>query len=109
MGEDTTITWGSGNVFADFGLPNPEERLFKAQLTAQIQFSIENQGLTQAQAAERMGLEESDVAMLLRGRLGDFSIYQLFHCLNRLGRSIEVRLSPEETEPDQARTLLIAA
>jgi hypothetical protein len=29
------ITEGSGNVFADLGLPNPEQKLLKAQLTLQ--------------------------------------------------------------------------
>lgn len=108
MDDDFTVTMSSGNVFADLGLPNPEERLFKAQLTAQIQMSIEHQGLTFAQAAQRMGLTETDVETLLRGRLAEFTIYQLFHYLNRLGHRIEVRLSPEETEPDKARTLLVA-
>lgn len=109
MDEETTVKYGSGNVFADLGLPNAEELLFKAQLTAQIQFAIQRKKLTNAQAAERMGLQENDVAMLLRGRLDSFTIDQLFHCLNRMGRTIEVRLSPEETEPEKARTLLVAA
>jgi hypothetical protein len=30
------VTEGSGNVFADLGLPNPEQELLKAQLTLQI-------------------------------------------------------------------------
>jgi predicted XRE-type DNA-binding protein len=109
MDNDTLVTVGSGNVFADLGLPDPEERLFKAQLTAQIQIAIQHQSLTPAQAAQRMGLTETAVVTLLRGRLTEFTIYQLFHCLNRLGHSIEVRLSPEETDPADARTLLVAA
>lgn len=109
MDNDTTVTLGSGNVFTDLGLPDSEERLFKAQLTAQIQIAIEHQSLTQAQAAQRTGLTEADIAALLCGRLAEFTVYQLFHCLNRLGRSIEVRLSPEATDPADARTLLVAA
>jgi hypothetical protein len=30
------VTEGSGNVFADLGLPNPEQELLIAQLTLQI-------------------------------------------------------------------------
>jgi hypothetical protein len=30
------VTRGSGNVFADIGLPNPEEHLAKAQLVSMI-------------------------------------------------------------------------
>lgn len=109
MNEDTPIVRGCGNVFADLGLPHPEERLFKAQLAAQIQIAMQHRGLTQVQAAERTGLSETELADLLRGRLADITLYQLFHCLNRLGHRIEVRLSPEETDPANAQTLLIAA
>jgi hypothetical protein len=30
------VTESTGNVFADLGLPNPEQELLKAQLTLQI-------------------------------------------------------------------------
>jgi len=30
------VTDGSGNVFADLGLPNPEQELLKVELTLQI-------------------------------------------------------------------------
>ena len=38
----------SGNIFADLGLPNPEQELLKAQLTLQIYKIIKQRGLTQA-------------------------------------------------------------
>jgi len=34
--KNKNITPSSGNVFADLGLPNPEERLAKAELARQI-------------------------------------------------------------------------
>ena len=45
------ITESSGNVFADLGLPNPEQELLKARLTLQIYHLIRQRGLTQVQAA----------------------------------------------------------
>ena len=42
----TEVTIGSGNVFADLGLPNPEERLVKAQLSRQIYICIKERNLT---------------------------------------------------------------
>ncbi len=41
----------NGNVFADLGLPNPEERLPKAKLSILISRAIAARGLTEAQAA----------------------------------------------------------
>lgn len=46
------VTSSSGNVFADLGLPEPEELLAKAALVRQISAAISERGLTQAQAAE---------------------------------------------------------
>ena len=36
MSKKPTVTPGSGNVFADVGLPDAEGELFKAELTYQI-------------------------------------------------------------------------
>ena len=40
----------SGNVFADLGLPHPEQELLKARLTLQIYRLIKERGLTQIEA-----------------------------------------------------------
>ena len=37
------VTEGSGNVFADLGLSNPEQELLKAQLTLQIYYDPQGQ------------------------------------------------------------------
>ena len=55
MSDDITIEEGSGNVFADLGLPNPEERLAKADLVMRIAESIRARRLTQAKAAALFG------------------------------------------------------
>ena len=47
-----SITESSGNVFADLGLPNPEQELLKARLTLQIYKIVKSRGLTQARAGE---------------------------------------------------------
>jgi predicted XRE-type DNA-binding protein len=53
--EEAVVT-GSGNVFADLGLPNPEQRLAKAHLVQRIAEVIKERELTQKQA----GLFEED-------------------------------------------------
>ena len=48
MGKKTAIRAqeGSGNIFADLGLPNPEQELLKARLTLQIYKIVKARGLT---------------------------------------------------------------
>ena len=95
---------GSGNVFADLGFRDAEERLLKAKLATKIAQLIEEKGWTQTQTAERIGLDQPKVSHLLRGRLSGFSADRLFAILNRLGRSIEVRISAKERAPEKTHT-----
>ncbi|HUF30789.1 MAG TPA: helix-turn-helix transcriptional regulator [Gemmatimonadaceae bacterium] len=84
------VTRGSGNVFADMELPNPEERLAKAQLAHAISRVIQERGLTQRAAAKLMGVDQPKVSHVLRGRLADFSTERLMGFLTGLGRDIEI-------------------
>ena len=99
-------THSSGNVFSDLGLPDADERLLKAQLAVQIRRFIGQKDWTQAEAAEAVGLDQPKVSNLLRGRLAGFSVDRLLNILNRLGHSVEVRISAKEYDPDEAQTLV---
>jgi len=84
----------SGNVFADLGLPDPEERLAKSDLAIAIAREIESRGLTQAEAAELLGVAQPDISNLRRGRLAGYSIERLTRLLNALGQDVEIRIRP---------------
>ena len=100
--EPVEYSESSGNVFADLDLPDAEERLLKSQIALQIRLLVEQKGWTQTQVAERVGLDQPKVSALFRGRLAGFSLDRLFRILNRLGRSVEVRISAEEFAPEDA-------
>jgi predicted XRE-type DNA-binding protein len=85
---------GSGNVFADLGLANPEEHLAKAELASRINQAIRQRRLTQAAAAELLGIDQPKVSRLLRGYLTNFSAERLIHFLNLLGRDVEIVVKP---------------
>lgn len=88
------VTQGSGNVFADLGLSNPDERLAKAELARAISQVIKERGLTQRDAAALMGIDQPKVSHVLRGRLADFSTERLLSFLIGLGRDIEIVVRP---------------
>jgi len=94
----------SGNVFADLGFADAEARLLKAKLATKIAQLIEKKGWTQAQTAERTALDQPKVSRLLRGQLSGFSADRLFAILNRLGHSVEVRISAKERAPEKSHT-----
>jgi len=84
----------SGNVFADLGLPNPEQELLKARLTLQIFRIVKARGLTQAQAGEILGIKQPHVSALMRNRAGNFSVGRLMEFLNRLGQDVQITVKP---------------
>lgn len=86
----TEVHVGSGNVFKDLGLRNPEERLAKAKLAARIVLILEERELTQAQAAKLLGVDQPKVSLIYRGRLEDFSIERLMRLLNALHRDVKI-------------------
>lgn len=106
--KNTKVTPSSGNVFADLGLPEAEDRLLKAQLALRIQQLIEQKGMTQAEIAPLLGLDQPKVSNLLRGRLAGFSVERLFSILNKLGHNVEVYISEEEHEPEDTYTAVVA-
>lgn len=85
-----SVETGSGNVYADLGTPEAETQLLKAQLVNRIDAVIRQMHLTQAQAAERLGLSQPDVSRLLRGQFRDYSVERLLRLLTTLGHDVEI-------------------
>jgi len=86
------VTASSGNVFADIGVPHPEEELAKAQLASRIREVVRLKRLTQADAAALMAIDQPKVSALLNGRLTSFSSERLMRLLTRLGQDVEIVL-----------------
>jgi predicted XRE-type DNA-binding protein len=90
MARTIEVKEGSGNVFADLGLPNPEERLAKADLAIRIAGIIRARRLTQAGAARILKIDQPKISRLLRGQLSGFSTERLMQFLTLLGRDVEI-------------------
>jgi predicted XRE-type DNA-binding protein len=87
MAKTIDVERGSGNVFADLGLPNPEERLAKADLAIRIAGVIRARRLTQASAARILKIDQPKISRLL---LSGFSSERLMQFLTLLGRDAEI-------------------
>ena len=83
---------GSGNVFADLGLPNSEQEFLKARLTYEIYKIIERRKLSQQETAQILGVSQSYVSDLKRNRSGRFSVGKLFQFLYALDMDVKVTL-----------------
>ncbi|MGB8988676.1 MAG: helix-turn-helix transcriptional regulator [Candidatus Sulfotelmatobacter sp.] len=97
-GRVSRVTEGSGNVFADLGLPNPEQEMLKAQLTLQIYTILKDSGMTQAEIAKILGVQQPQVSLLMRNRAGNFSVGRLMEFLTALRRDVEITVRPTRKE-----------
>lgn len=107
--ETSGIEASSGNVFADLGLANPDLALAKAELVQRIRDLIAERKLTQAQAAELLGLDQPKVSSLVRGKVSGFTIDRLFRFLNALGQQVQinVRATPKRARSEFARAIVV--
>jgi predicted XRE-type DNA-binding protein len=97
----------SGNVFADLGLPDAEKLKIKTGLVVEIRKAMRALGLTQQEAAKRMGVPQPKVSGMMRGDVTNLSERKLMDCLNRLGYDIEIKVRPA-AEPVGHLTLALA-
>ncbi|MEO8361906.1 MAG: helix-turn-helix transcriptional regulator [Vicinamibacteria bacterium] len=88
------VVASSGNVFADLGLPNPDQELLKAGLTLQIHRALKARKLTQAEAGKVLGIPQPHVSALMNGRGRTFSAERLLEFLVALRHDVEIRVRP---------------
>jgi predicted XRE-type DNA-binding protein len=106
---EITFLKSSGNVFADLGLPHPDERMAKAQLALAITRRIRARGLNQTEAAALLGTDQGKVSQLMRGRLTSFSYDRLLRFLNVLGCNVQIMVELATSQNEQGQTVAIIA
>lgn len=94
--EQLDIIEGSGNVFRDVGLRDPDTKLIKANLAAEIIRVLRERELSNVAAAERAGVAETDISRIRNADLNRFTIDRLVRILNRLDRRVDVVVTAAE-------------
>lgn len=89
---DIHITIGS--IFDDAELNFPPDHRIKAELIDEIGRRIQNDGLTQAKVAARMGIAQPDLSNILHGKFRGFTVDRLTGILARLGYGVDIILRP---------------
>lgn len=106
----TKITFSTGNVFADLGLPDAVELDTKVRLAVAINHRIEARRLTQVAAAKTLGVNQPKVSALKNYQLEGFSVERLMNFLTALGSDIEIRVcAPKRRTTSPGRILVQAA
>jgi len=106
---DTDIIRGAGNVFADLGLPDANERQTKTRLALALNRIIKDQALKQVEAARLLGVPQPKVSALVNYRLDGFSVEKLMVFIVALGRDVEIVVRPRRGEAPARVVVLEAA
>jgi predicted XRE-type DNA-binding protein len=99
---------GSGNVFADLGFPDAEERQTKLRLAYALNTILDERHLVQAAAAARLGLNQPKVSALRNYKLEGFSVERLMTLLNALDQDVEIVIRAKPRSRTAARISVVA-
>ena len=106
---DEAVTHGSGNVFADLGYPDAEERQTKLRLAHAINSVITRRRLTQAAAAKKLGVNQPKVSALANYKLEGFSVERLITFLTALDQDVDIVIRNKPRSRTAGRISVVAA
>ena len=103
------VTRGTGNVFADLGLPDAVERQAKLRLTYSLNQVLDARKLSQADAAKVLGLTQPKVSALRHYKLAGFSVERLMNLLTALDQDVEIVIRQRPRSRKAGRIRVVAA
>ena len=101
------IIKGSGNVFKDLGVADPQRTLLRAKVMSYITGMIKARGLNQTEAAKLLQLSQSKVSNLMNGKLSVFSLEHLLRLLNALDQDVEISIRPRSKRNRSPKTRIL--
>jgi predicted XRE-type DNA-binding protein len=103
------IVRGSGNVFADLGFGDAEERQTKLRLAFEINRVVKDRNLPQARVAELLNVNQPKVSALVNYKLDGFSVERLMSFLTMLDRDVEIVVRKKSRSRSPGRITVVAA
>ncbi len=103
------ITRGTGNVFADLGYADADDRQTKLRLAHAINGVIARRRLTQGAAAEKLRVGQPKVSALANYKLDGFSVERLMTFLTALDQDVEIVIKKKPRSRAAARISVVAA
>jgi predicted XRE-type DNA-binding protein len=104
-----SVVRSSGNVFADLGLRDADEKQTKVRLAVAIQQIIQARHLSQTAAARLLDINQPKISALVNYHLDGFSVERLLHFLNALDRDVEIVIRKKPRSRKAARIVVTGA
>jgi predicted XRE-type DNA-binding protein len=103
------VVRSSGNVFADLGFADADERQTKVRLTGAINDVVQRRRLSQGKAAQQLGINQPKVSALSKYRLQGFSVERLLRFLTLLDQDVEIIIRSKPRSRRRGRVFITAA
>ncbi len=92
MSAKLDVVRGSGNVYRDLGVPDPDVRQLKAILAAEIIKVLDREALSVRGAQACTRIAAADFSRIRNADLARFTVDRLVKIINRLGSRVEVKV-----------------
>jgi predicted XRE-type DNA-binding protein len=102
--DELELVHGSGNVFRDLRLANPEAEQLKSSLAAEIIGVLDGRKLTVRRAHELTGFAAADFSRVRQAKLSRFTVDRLLAMLDRLDQDVEISVAVRPRRP-QAKSV----
>jgi len=106
---DLRIRASSGNVFADLRLENAEEKQTKVQLAVALNRVLDRTGLSQAEAAKRLSVNQPKISALRNYKLDGFSVERLIGFVTALSCDVDIVIRGKSRSSRPGRVSVRAA
>ena len=103
------VTRGTGNVFADLGFSDAAERQARLRLAYSVNRVLEARKLSEADAANVLGITQPRVSALRHYKLASFSMERLINLLTALDQDVEIVIRRKPRTRRVARIRIVAA
>ncbi len=107
--KDDRIRVSSGNVFADLRLANAEEKQTKVQLAVALNRVLDQTGLSQAEAARRLSVNQPKISALRNYKLDGFSVERLIGFVTALSCDVDIVIRGKSRSSRPGRVSVKAA
>jgi len=97
---------GSGNIFADLGLPDAEDMLLKSTIVIELRRLIKQRKLTQSAAGKLIGISQGDLSKVLCGQFRGYSEAKLMRMLTAFDQNVEITIQPRRKAGEAGRIIL---
>lgn len=96
MARKVKVEAGSGNIFADLGLPDADTHFLKAQIVSEVYRLTNERNLTQAEAGKLIGISQPEVSRMFKGHFREYSVERLMGFLTGFDRDVEIVAKPHK-------------